>query len=91
MEKLTERKLKDEVEKLGGLCIKFFCPTFTGLPDRIVLLPGAKIGFVEVKDAGKKPNGRQAYVHELLKRLGFKVYVLDLPQQITQILKAIQS
>ena len=52
-------------------------------------LPEGKIGFVEVKAPGKKPRPLQAARHGLLRRLGFKVYVLDDPEQIGGILDEI--
>jgi len=77
VEKLLERRLCRWVKKTGGLAIKFFCPTFTGLPDRILLLPGGKIEFVELKSTGKKQSPRQVFVADMLKRLGFNVTVID--------------
>lgn len=76
-ESSTENKLRDAVKRLGGLAIKFYILEFTGFPDRIVLMPGGRIYFVELKSQGKKPSKRQRYVHGLLSRLGFPVYVID--------------
>lgn len=76
-EKAIEQRLVSEVKKRGGICPKWICPSFDGMPDRIVLLPGGHIGFVEVKAPGKKPRPLQLSRHRLLCRLGFKVYVLD--------------
>ncbi|MCR5488368.1 MAG: VRR-NUC domain-containing protein [Lachnospiraceae bacterium] len=81
-EKEIERKLVSEVKKRGGLCLKWACPSFDGVPDRIVLLPGRKIGFVELKAPGKKPRPLQASRHRLFARLGFAVFVIDSPDQI---------
>ena len=50
------------------------CPGFTGVPDRMILLPGAYIIFVELKKPGKKERKRQLYVQGLLRKLGFEVY-----------------
>lgn len=61
------------------------------MPDRIVLLHGGKIGFVEVKAPGEKPRQLQLARHRLLNQLGFKVYVLDSAEQIGAILDEIQS
>ena len=47
-ESLIEKKLIQEVKKQGGLCEKWISGT-SGWPDRIVLLPSGKFGFVEVK------------------------------------------
>lgn len=74
LEKEVESKLKKPIEQLGGLCLKFVTPGFTGVPDRIILLPGARIVFVETKAPGKTERPRQNYVQGLLRRLGFTVY-----------------
>lgn len=90
-EKAIEQKLTSAVRQIGGICPKFVSPGFDGMPDRIVLLPEGKIGFVEVKVPGKKPRPLQAVRHGLLRRLGFKVYVLDDPEQIGGILDEIRT
>ena len=90
-EKEIEQKLTSAVRQIGGICPKFVSPGFDGMPDRIVLLPEGKIGFVEVKAPGKKPRPLQAVRHGLLRRLGFKVYVLDDPKQIEGILDEIRT
>jgi len=88
-EKDIERKLIKEVKKAGGICPKWVSPGFDGIPDRIVLLPGGKVGFVEVKASGKKPRPLQQSRHAMLRRLGFKVYVLDSTEQIGGIVDGI--
>lgn len=90
-EKEIEKKLTMAVKKLGGICPKFVSPGFDGMPDRIVLLPMGRFGFVEVKASGKKPRPIQISRHRLLQRLGFKVYVLDSEEQIGGILDEIQT
>lgn len=74
LEKEVESKLIKPVKNMGGLCLKFVTPGFTGVPDRIILLPGAHIVFVETKQPGKKERPRQEYVQGILRRLGFTVY-----------------
>ncbi len=69
-----ESKLREPIKQLGGLCLKLVCPGFTGVPDRLILLPGARVVFVELKAPGKKERPRQLYVQGLLRRLGFPVY-----------------
>ena len=90
-EKQIEQKLVRAVKNMGGIAPKFVSPGFDGTPDRIVLLPGGHIGFVEVKAPGEKPRPLQLSRHGLLRRLGFKVYVLDDEQQIGGIINAIKS
>lgn len=77
MEKIVEKYLVNEIERLGGLCVKFPPLFFRGFPDRIVLLPGAVIAFVETKDTGKKPRPIQERAHAKLRKLGFRVEVID--------------
>lgn len=76
LESEIERKLKNNIKGIGQgvLCLKLVCPGFIGVPDRMILLPGAHVIFVELKQPGKKERKRQLYVQELLRRLGFEVY-----------------
>ena len=90
-EKEIEMKLVRAAKAAGGICPKLVCPGFDGMPDRIVLMPGGHIGFVEAKAPGKKPRPLQTARHEMLTCLGFKVYVLDAPEQIGGILDGIQT
>lgn len=90
-EKAIEQKLGQAAKQRGGICPKFVSPGFDGMPDRIVLLPMGRFGFVEVKAPGKKPRPLQTARHKLLTRLGFKVYVLDSEDQIGGILDEIQT
>lgn len=85
-EKLIERKLVKAVKAAGGLAVKFVSPGFDGMPDRLLILPGGRIAFVEVKAHGKKARPLQLARHEMLWQLGFKVYVLDCEDQIQKIL-----
>jgi hypothetical protein len=77
MEKKIEKYLVEAVERLGGLCVKFPPLFFRGFPDRIVLLPGGVVVFVETKAPGVSPRLIQGKVHARLRGLGFRVEVLD--------------
>ena len=90
-EKYIESKLANEVKKRGGICPKWVSPSFDGVPDRLVLLPGRHFGLVEVKAPGEKPRTLQVSRHRLFRRLGFKGYVLDATEDIGGILDEIQS
>lgn len=74
LEKDIEKKLREPIKRLGGLCLKFETPGYTGVPDRIILLPGARVVFVETKRPGKKERPRQVLVQGILRGLGFTVY-----------------
>ena len=90
-EKIIEQHLVKAVKNSGGIAPKLVCTGFDGMPDRLVLLPRGKIGFVEVKAPGKEPRPLQVARHGLLRRLGFKVYVLDATEQIGGILDEIRT
>lgn len=90
-EKRIEAKLTQAAKMLGGIAPKFVSPGYDGMPDRIVLLPGGRMAFVEVKAPGKEPRPLQVARHKLLRRLDFKVYVLDRPEQIGGILDEIRT
>ena len=72
-EREIERKLVSVVKSRGGICPKFVSPGFDGMPDRVVLLPHGKIGFVEVKRPGEQPRPLQTARHRILRKLGFVV------------------
>ena len=88
-EKIIEKELVRAVKDKGGIAPKFTSPGFDGMPDRLVLLPGGRMGFVELKAPGKKPRALQMARHRLLRRLGFKVYVIDEINQIDSVLEEI--
>lgn len=72
-----ERRLVNEVRKAGGMCLKFTSPSTRGVPDRIVLMPGGNMTFVELKAPGRKPTRFQSLMHERIRALGFRVMVQD--------------
>lgn len=76
LESSLESKFRKRIKALGHgvLCLKFVSPGFTGVPDRIILLPGAHVVFVELKQRGEKERKRQSYVQGLLLKLGFPVF-----------------
>lgn len=90
-EKQLEQKLVRAVKAVGGIAPKLSCPGFDGMPDRIVLLPGGHMAFVEVKRPGEKSRPLQVVRHGLLRGLGFKVFVLDRPEQIQEIMEEIEN
>lgn len=90
-EKKIEQKLVTAVKKHGGICPKFVSPGFDGMPDRLLLLPHGRFAFVEVKAPNQKPRPLQLSRHRLLRRLGFKIYVLNNIEEIGGIIDEIKS
>ena len=76
LESAYEKKLRLRVKALGhgAICLKFVSPGFSGVPDRLILLPGGNLIFVETKKPGEKERKRQEYVQGLLRKLGFEVF-----------------
>jgi len=91
LESTVERKLVVEVKKREGLAIKFVSPGLDGVPDRLVLLPGGRFAFVELKASGKKMRPLQLKRANQLRALGFKVYCIDDPKMIGGVLDEIQT
>ena len=86
LEKDIEGYLVQEVIKLEGKCYKFVSPGNAGVPDRIVLLPGGLIGFVECKAPGKKARKLQVNTIEKLRALGFIVECVDSKEKVKDFL-----
>lgn len=91
-EKQLEQKLIKAAKARGGEAYKFTSPGHNGVPDRIVILPEGKIGFVEVKRPGVgRLTALQKNELDYLLSMGFKAYVLDDPEKIEAILNEIQA
>ena len=88
-EKQIEQKLVNEVKAAGGIAPKFVSPGYDGMPDRLLLLQGGRMAFVEVKAPGLKPRPLQTARHRMLRKLGFKVYILDAEADIEKIVKEV--
>ena len=91
LEKEIEKKLVTAVRMMDGVAVKFVSPGYAGMPDRLVLLPGGRMAFVEVKRPGEQPRPLQKARHRMLQRLGFKVYVLDSVEKIGGIIDEIRT
>ena len=90
-ESVVEKKFAAEVKKRGGLAVKFVSPGFNGVPDRLVLFPGGRMAFVELKAPGKNMRPLQQYRARQLTTLGFRVYTVDCKERIGGILDEIQT
>ncbi len=85
-ERDIERKLVTAVKKEGGLALKFVSPGYDGVPDRLILMPGGRACFAELKAPGKKMRPLQLKRKEMLEGLGFQVYCFDSMEGITAFL-----
>lgn len=77
-EKDLERTFSEKLNRTKKVWVIKLLSTFIkGLPDRMVICRGGYVGFAEIKTTGKKPTKVQTYIHEKLRALGFKVFVID--------------
>lgn len=75
-ESQIEAKLVRMVRNQGGLCFKFVSPGNPGVPDRLIILPGGRVVFVELKtEIGRLANIQKWQLAEMQKR-GADVRVL---------------
>lgn len=76
LESDVERYFREKIKGAGGMAVKFVSPGLSGVPDRIVLLPGGKIYFVELKKPGGRVRPLQKKVINKLRRLGQEVHII---------------
>jgi hypothetical protein len=85
LEKKIEERLKTRAKAAGGLAVKWVSPSMSGVPDRIVFLPGGKIIFVELKRPGERPTPLQDRIIGMLRGLGADVRVVDSMEKVDEI------
>ena len=90
-EKQVELALIKKIKSCGGIAIKFVAPGMSGVPDRLVLYPGGRIFFVELKAPGKKATPRQLKVQEQLRGFGFEVFLLDSREAVDEFVNGVKS
>lgn len=90
LEKDIEKKLVDGVKKLGGRAFKWASPGNVGVPDRIIILPGGRIIFVELKTERGVVRPVQKVMISLLRGLGCDVRVLKGINDVTGFLEEIR-
>ena len=90
-EKSIEQALVRLAKKHGGMAVKFLSPGLDGVPDRLLLFPGGRLAFVELKAPGKKMRPLQIKRKRQLEQLGFVVYCIDNKEMIGGILDEVQS
>jgi hypothetical protein len=91
LEKELEQKLVKAVSACGAVAWKLSSPGHAGVPDRILLLPGGQVLFVEMKRPGEKQRPLQVHVARTLRVLGFPVEVVDSEAGIDEIVQLVRQ
>lgn len=76
-EKTIEKYLIEQAEANGLLCLKYSNPNMVGYPDRLLVLPGGGVVWVELKSKGRKPTKIQQMRIAGLRNRGHYVWVID--------------
>lgn len=90
-EREIEKKLVEESAARGGWALKLVSPGAAGVPDRLVLLPGGRFRFAEIKAPGERPRALQRVVFRRMGEMGFPVSVIDRPDKIQAFLDELEG
>ena len=94
MAKVSERAIEaycaSETIRRGGRSFKWSSPAQKGVPDRLVMLPGGRVGFLELKAPGKRPTTLQQHFIDVLLSLGFVAGYADTKDAVNQFLDRLQ-
>ena len=94
-ERDVERRLATGVRNLGGVAYKFVSPGMDGVPDRLIVLPGGVVWFVELKTESGRLSGLQIRQLNRLSALGCRTAVLygsaDVDRFLQEVKGAIQA
>ena len=86
-ERDIERYLTRRVEVAGGICYKFIAPGNDGVPDRLVILPGGIVTFVELKAPKGRLRSIQRWQQERIRTKGCDVRTIWTKQQVDEFMR----
>ena len=90
-ESQIENYLKREVEKLGGLCLKFVSPGNKGVPDRIIILPNGQVIFAELKNETGRLSPLQVKMQETLNKFNCRSFVLTSKPSVDKLMSEMRD
>ena len=88
-ESRVESYLREQVREKGGRCYKWVSPGNIGVPDRIAMIPGGKIGFIECKRPTRDASKTQQIQLDLLADLGFMAFVVENQREVDTVIRKI--
>lgn len=86
-----EQYLGERAREMGGRAYKFISPGCSGVPDRMVILPGGRVGFLELKASGKTPRKDQEYRMTQLRGLGCMAAWADSRVRVDEFLERLEA
>ena len=90
-ERDIEKKMLNAIRKMGGEAFKWVSPGNDGVPDRIVMLPGGRLIFVELKaDRGRLSPVQKIQIRRIQK-LGQDVEVVQGMDGLEEFLERIRN
>jgi len=91
LEKQIEAELVKRVTAIGGRCDKVEVIGRRGFFDRLVLLPGGRVAFVETKLPGLRLSANQEFFHDAYEKRGAEVRIVRCSADIDALLKGLES
>ena len=88
-EKAIEKYLVEQAMEHGMLCLKYSNPNMVGYPDRLLVIPGGRVVWVELKSKGRKPKMIQQIRVDQLRGMDHHVAVIDNKADIDELIKFI--
>lgn len=91
LESQLEKLFLTGVRTVGGLTFKTVSAAGTGMPDRLVLLPGGRIMLVELKTEKGTLSPKQRHWHQQAEGLGVTVVTLYGPADVRSWLQNVRT
>jgi len=91
LERQIEAHLVKKVKELGGIAYKFVSPANRGVADRVVVLPGGGVVFVEVKSATGQLSPLQEQFAKDMTRLKQNYIVLKSREEVNAFIEAVSK
>lgn len=85
-EKYLEKRLRESIKEMGLKALKFQSQSFTGMPDRLILLPNERVIWVELKTTGEDLDAEQKSRKKMLEKIGHSVYVVDDIESLSRVI-----
>lgn len=92
---MTEAQIEAQLVKMvrnrGGLCYKFVSPGMPGVPDRIIIMPGGRVFFVELKTEVGRLAGIQRWVIDQMRDRGADVRVIKGMDAVRDLMREVRA